>query len=259
MLNFLTILVFCRQFIKKIFGNKDYHSIYRSFYCMFITIFSFYQTYFNWDKMKKNPLLEANTSSLIINNFMFVYMIYDIWYFFYSKKIRYDLLFHHIICLIAFYYYKQYFFMTFGSMAEIISSVNWLSLINNKFTNFTRFFRMFSIILVRLPMWLTAITLFKDTIYTFISLFCMIIFILLDIYWLKVIYKNMNDKRGINYIKKNKSSSEIIDVKKNNKSSTIDEITCSTISETTNNSESLFKLSNNNVTSNSFYIKKKYL
>jgi uncharacterized protein YxeA len=118
---------------------------------------------------------------------------------------------------------------------------------------------MFSIILVRLPMWLTAITLFKDTKYTFISLFCMIIFILLDIYWLKVIYKNMNDKRGINYIKKNKSSSEIFDKKNNNKSSTIEDITCSTISETANNSKSLFKLSNNNVTSNSFYIKKKYL
>ena len=104
---------------------------------------------------------------------------------------------------------------------------------------------MFSIILVRLPLWLTTITLFKNTIYTQISLLCMIIFILLDIYWLKVIYKNMNDKRGINYIKKNKSSSEIINDKKNNKSSTIDEITCSTISEKTNNSETLFNLSNN--------------
>ncbi len=255
MLNFLTILVFCRQFIKKFFGNKDYHSIYRSFYCMFITIFSIYQTYFNWGNLIENPLLESNTYSLIINNFMFVYMIYDIWYFFYSKKIRYDLLFHHIICLIAFYYYKNYFFMTFGSIAEIISSLNWLSLINNKFTNFTRLFRMFSIILVRLPMWLTSITLFKNTIYSYLSLFCMIIFILLDIYWLKVIYKNMNDDRAINYIKKNKNSSEI---NKDNNSSTIDEITCSTISNTETNSLSIFNLSNKNTKSNSFYIKKKY-
>ncbi len=255
MLNFLTILVFCRQFIKKFFGNKDYHSIYRSFYCMFITIFSIYQTYFNWGNLIENPLLESNTYSLIINNFMFVYMIYDIWYFFNSKKIRYDLLFHHIICLIAFYYYKNYFFMTFGSIAEIISSLNWLSLINNKFTNFTRLFRMFSIILVRLPMWLTSITLFKNTIYSYLSLFCMIIFILLDIYWLKVIYKNMNDDRAINYIKKNKNSSEI---NKDNNSSTIDEITCSTISNTETNSLSIFNLSNKNTKSNSFYIKKKY-
>jgi len=255
MLNFLTILVFCRQFIKKIFGNKDYHSIYRSFYCMFITIFSIYQTYFNWGNLIENPLLESNTYSLIINNFMFVYMIYDIWYFFYSKKIRYDLLFHHIICLVAFYYYKKYFFMTFGSIAEIISSLNWLSLINNKFTNFTRLFRMFSIILVRLPMWLTSITLFKSTIYSYISLFCMIIFILLDIYWLKVIYKNMNDNRCNNYIKKNKNSSEI---DKNNNSTIIDDITCSTLNETTTKSKSIFNISNNNIKSNSFYIKKKY-
>ncbi len=255
MLNFLTILVFCRQFIKKIFGNKDYHSIYRSFYCMFITIFSIYQTYYNWGNLIENPLLDSNTYSLIINNFMFVYMIYDIWYFFYSKKIRYDLLFHHVICLVAFYYYKKYFFMTFGSIAEIISSLNWLSLINNKFTNFTRLFRMFSIILVRLPMWLTSITLFKNTNYSYLSLFCMIIFILLDIYWLKVIYKNMNDNRSINYIKKNKNSSEI---DKNNNSIIIDDITCSTLSETTTNSKSIFNISSNNIKSNSFYIKKKY-
>ena len=32
----------------------------------------------------------------------------------------------------------------------------------------------------------------------------MMLFILLDVYWLKVIYKNMNDLRGNNYIKKNK-------------------------------------------------------
>jgi hypothetical protein len=65
----------------------------------------------------------------------------------------------------------------------------------------------------------------------------------------------MNNKREINYIKKNKESSEIINKNKNNKLS-IDEITCSTISETCKNSKSLFNLSNNNPTSNSFYVKK---
>jgi hypothetical protein len=265
MLNFLTILVFCRQFIKKIFGNKDYHSIYRSFYCMFITIFSFSETCIHWDELKKNPLLEADTTSLIINNFMFVYMIYDIWYFFYSKKIRYDLLFHHIICLIGFYYYKKYFFLTFGSMAEIISSLNWLSLINNKFTNFTRLFRMFSIILVRLPMWLITITLFKTTNFVHLSLFFMILFILLDIYWLKVIYKNMNDSRGNNYIKKNKCktiTNDDVDVdvdvddEKVIKTHITEEFTCSTNNESIVSSSLLCKLPKNNQTSTSFYVKK---
>jgi hypothetical protein len=232
---------------------------------MFITIFSFSETCIHWDELKKNPLLEADTTSLIINNFMFVYMIYDIWYFFYSKKIRYDLLFHHIICLIGFYYYKKYFFLTFGSMAEIISSLNWLSLINNKFTNFTRLFRMFSIILVRLPMWLITITLFKTTNFVHLSLFFMILFILLDIYWLKVIYKNMNDSRGNNYIKKNKCktiTNDDVDVdvdvddEKVIKTHITEEFTCSTNNESIVSSSLLCKLPKNNQTSTSFYVKK---
>lgn len=204
MLNILTILMFCRQFIKKNFGDKDYHSIYRSIYCLLITIFSFYQTSYNWIELKQFPMLPATRSSLIINNFMFVYMIYDIWYFFYSKKIRYDLLFHHILCMIAFYNYKNYFIMTFGSIAEIISAMNWLSLINKKYNYLTRYFRIFSIIFVRLPLWFNIINLFRNTEYNILSIYIMLIFIGLDIYWLKVIHSNMNEIFLNKYIKINK-------------------------------------------------------
>jgi hypothetical protein len=204
MLNILTILMFCRQFIKKNFGDKDYHSIYRSIYCLLITIFSFYQTSYNWIELKQFPMLPATRSSLIINNFMFVYMIYDIWYFFYSKKIRYDLLFHHILCMIAFYNYKNYFIMTFGSIAEIISAMNWLSLINKKYNYLTRYFRIFSIIFVRLPLWFNIINLFRNTEYNILSINIMLIFIGLDIYWLKVIHSNMNEIFLNKYIKINK-------------------------------------------------------
>jgi hypothetical protein len=201
MLNILTVLMFCRQFIKKNFSDKDYHSIYRSIYCLLITLFSFYQTSYNWKELKQFPMLNATYSSLLINNFMFVYMIYDIWYFFYSKKIRYDLLFHHIICMITFYYYKNYFIMTYGSIAEIISALNWLSLINNKYNYLTRLFRIFSIIFIRLPLWLNIINLFKNTEYNILSSCIMSIFIGLDIFWLKVIYNNINVNK---YIKINK-------------------------------------------------------
>jgi hypothetical protein len=230
---------------------------------MLITIFSFSQICINWNILKHNPLLEVDTTSLIINNFMFVYMMYDIWYFFYSKKIRYDLLFHHLVCLFAFYYFKQYFVMTFFTMAEIISSLNWLSLINNKFINFTRSFRMFSIILVRLPMWLITINLYKNTIFAHLSLFFMMLFILLDIYWLKVIYCNMNDLRGNNYIKKNKCNTitekenEIKNENNNknendNTSSIKKEDTCSTNNESIISSSLFCKMKNNNKTSTSF-------
>ena len=204
MLNILTILMFCRQFIKKNFEDKDYHSIYRSIYCLLITIFSFYQTSCNWTELKQFPMLNATRSSLIINNFMFVYMIYDIWYFFYSKKIRYDLLFHHILCMIAFYNYKNYFIMTYGSIAEIISAMNWLSLINKKYNYLTRLFRIFSIIFIRIPLWLNIINLFKNTEHNISSSYIMSIFIGLDIYWLKIIYNNIYENKIKKYIKINK-------------------------------------------------------
>jgi len=203
MLNILTILMFCRQFIKKNFGDKDYHSIYRSIYCLLITIFSFYQTSCHWIELKQFPMLNSTYSSLLINNFMFVYMIYDIWYFFYSKKIRYDLLLHHILCMIVFYYYKNYFIMTYGSIAEIISAMNWLSLIKKKYNYFTRMFRIFSIIFIRLPLWLNIIILYINTVYQIQVLCIMTIFILLDLYWLKIIYDNINENCN-NYIKINK-------------------------------------------------------
>jgi len=208
MLNILTILMFCRQFIKKNYSDKDYHSIYRSIYCLLITIFSFYQTSCNWIEFKQFPMLEASYSSLLINNFMFVYMIYDIWYFFYSKKIRYDLLLHHVLCLIIFYYYKNYFIMTYGSIAEIISSMNWLSLINKKYNNITKIFRIFSIIFIRFPLWINIILLYINTIYQTRVLYFMSIFILLDLYWLKKIYNNYNENFN-NYIKINKKIKHI--------------------------------------------------
>jgi hypothetical protein len=204
MLNILTVLMFCRQFIKKNFSDKDYHSIYRSIYCLLITIFSFYQTNYNWKELKQFPMMNATYSSLLINNFMFVYMIYDIWYFFYSKKIRYDLLFHHILCMIAFYNYKNYFIMTYGSIAEIISAMNWLSIINNKYNYLTRLFRIFSIIFIRIPLWLNIINLFKYTEYNISSCCIMSIFIGLDIYWLKIIYNNIFESKLYKYIKINK-------------------------------------------------------
>jgi len=154
--------------------------------------------------LKKFPMMNASHSSLLINNFMFVYMIYDIWYFFYSKKIRYDLLFHHILCMIAFYYYKNYFIMTFGSLAEIISAMNWLSIINNKYNSLTRLYRKFSIIFIRIPLWLNIINLFKNTEYNILTIGFMSIFIGLDIYWLKIIYNNIFKNKIYKYIKINK-------------------------------------------------------
>jgi hypothetical protein len=106
--------------------------------------------------------------------------------------------------MIAFYNYKNYFIMTYGSIAEIISAMNWLSLINKKYNKITRLFRIFSIIFVRLPLWINIINLFSNTEYNILSIYIMSIFIGLDIYWLKVIYSNIYENHVDKYIKINK-------------------------------------------------------
>ena len=94
--------------------------------------------------------------------------------------------------------------MTYGSIAEIISAMNWLSLINKKYNNLTRLFRIFSIIFVRLPLWFNIINLFSNTEYNIITIYIMAIFIGLDLYWLKVIYSNIYENYINKYIKINK-------------------------------------------------------
>jgi hypothetical protein len=94
--------------------------------------------------------------------------------------------------------------MTCGSLAEIISAMNWLGLINKRYNNFTRLFRIFSIIFIRIPLWLNIINLFKNTEYNISSYCIMSIFLALDIYWLKIIYNNIYENKLNKYIKKNK-------------------------------------------------------
>ena len=82
--------------------------------------------------------------------------------------------------------------------------MNWLSLINKKYNYLTRLFRIFSIIFIRIPLWLNIINLFKNTEHNISSSYIMSIFIGLDIYWLKIIYNNIYENKIKKYIKINK-------------------------------------------------------
>ena len=221
MISFFATLVFLREYIKNKFGDKDYHSIYRSFFCFLITIMcglyglSYYQ-YF-----AVNPYY-SDGYSYVINTVMIAYMIYDIVYFFYSYKFRYDLLFHHVISLIGFICYRKYFFITFCCVAEIISALNWLYLINEKYTYFVKIFRGLSITIVRIPLWISILKVF----YPINKLICfgILIFIFLDIFWLYIIYTNF--KNNVNFVKYNKKNT--VNLRKNIKN---------TIKNTINNIE----------------------
>ena len=208
MISFFATLVFLREYIKNKFGDKDYHSIYRSFYCFLITIMCSLYGLSYYKYFAINPYY-SDGYSYVINTVMIAYMIYDIIYFFYSYKFRYDLLFHHIISLIGFICYRKYFFITFCCIAEIISSLNWLYLINEKFTNIVKVFRGLSILLVRIPLWIGILQVF----YPINKLICfgILIFIFLDIFWLYIIY--INFKNNVNFIKYDKKNT--VNLRKN--------------------------------------------
>ena len=201
MIEILTFLIIAREFIKNNFNKYDYHSIFRSFFCLSISTLSAIVCFIYWDALIANPL-SYNVYSYIINTFVLIYMLYDIVYFIYKKKIRADLMFHHIVCAIIFLTYRRYFILTFVTIAEIISAFNWIGLIYPTYDYITKNLRLASILFVRLWLWLYSIVLLYNTSQFYFILALLSIFFGLDIYWLHVIHNNYYKRAA--YIKKNK-------------------------------------------------------
>jgi hypothetical protein len=137
-------------------------------------------------------------------------MIYDLIYFFIRQKIRYELCFHHAICALLFYNYNCNI-LTFCSSCEIISGFNWISIIYPKYEWMSKYIRLATILLVRFWIWIFTLIIFKNlkeikyinvnmlsnhkvniSIFNFVF-FLIIIFVSLDIYWLRIIYKNLTN------------------------------------------------------------------
>jgi hypothetical protein len=202
------LIVLALKYITKYFLIKyDYHNIFRSIFCLVISLSSLSISLLNWNNLINNPL-DSMIFSSIINKLMFCYMIYDLFYFFIKQKIRYELCFHHIICALLFYNYN-YNILTFCSTCEILSGFNWISLIYPKYEWMSKYIRLITILFVRFWVWMTTLIIFMNykkvniifhittrliiniQIFNFVLLL-IIIFISLDIYWLSVIYKNFN-------------------------------------------------------------------
>jgi len=206
MLQFITSLVLVREYFKNKFNNLDYHSIYRSWFCLLISILSSCTMFINWDTFIENPLI-TNSFSYILNTFMIVYMGYDIICFLINEKLRIDLLCHHILCLIIFIFYREHLLLTFYSICEVISAFNWIGIIYPNYNWITRILRAGSIIFVRLWVWIFGLKIMYSTEYFNIILLYTIIFITLDMYWLSIIYNNFKKRNTViqKYIKKYKN------------------------------------------------------
>jgi hypothetical protein len=206
MLQFITTLLLIKNYIKITFPNLDYHSIYRSLFCLFISISSCFTIFYHWETFKSNPLAYT-LESYLINMFMIFYMGYDLIWIFVKKRFRLDLVIHHILCIICYYKFSSHILLTYYAINEVISAFNWISLIYPNYDWVVRILKLASILFVRLNVWINGFILMYNTdMFTTLIIFTLL-FVSLDIYWVTIIVGNMMKNvaiKTVQYIKKNK-------------------------------------------------------
>jgi len=221
MLIYLIIILIFRKTIKLLFANYDYHTLFRSFFCLFISSFSMGISIYGWYELVVNPL-ETTNLSLFVNKMMLSYMLVDTTYFLHKQNYRLELMIHHIVCigLYGFFYDKK--ILSFCAINEILSAFNWVGIIFPHIEWTSKIFRLYSILFIRLFVWVYTLIFLSNIKYLFTLAFGLVtVFIFLDIYWIWIIIKNYFKYR--NYIgntiidKKNKIISKIKKIKKSNK------------------------------------------
>lgn len=190
MIFYIIFLLIFRNLIKIFFINYDYHSLFRSFFCLSISALSICTSIYNWNNLIINPL-GSNKISNQINKLMLTYMLFDLVYFAYKNNYRIELVIHHILCFIIFLFFSDSCILTFCSINEILSAFNWIGILFPKYEWANKLFRLFSIIFIRLFIWLYTLSFLQNSdTYFNIGLFIISIFILLDIYWTFIILYN---------------------------------------------------------------------
>lgn len=191
MIIYLEFVILFKLFVNKYFINiENNHSLFRSFFCFFISTLSLFNSIIEWNSLILNPI-GSTYLSVIINKLMFSYMLIDTFYFIYNKNIRIELIFHHIICIIFYGLFYDKAILSFCSCAEILSSFNWIGILYPEIEWTNKLFRLYSIIFIRLFIWIyTLVFMSKFTYYYYITICLTIIFICLDCYWASIIISN---------------------------------------------------------------------
>jgi hypothetical protein len=189
LLSIIIILLF-RKIIKKIFIKYEYHSLFRSFFCSFISTLSIGSSILNWNLLLTNPI-DNNYMSLIINNLMLAYMIIDTSYYLSKQNYRIELMIHHLICLFIYGFFRDKCILSFCSINEILSSFNWIGIIYPNLEWLSKLFRLYSIIFIRLFVWIYTLVFLSNINYVFeFGLVFVSAFVCLDIYWSWIIISN---------------------------------------------------------------------
>jgi hypothetical protein len=193
MIFFLGIIILYRFIIDYVFKNLviiNTHSLFRSFFCFFISTLSMGSSIINWNHLITNSLNPTYLST-IINKLMLAYMIIDTMYFIFEKNIRLELLFHHTICIGLYGFFWDKSILSFCSISEILSAFNWIGILYPNYEWSIKLFRLYAIIFIRLGVWICTLgILSKYTYYYWLGIIFILIFICLDCYWIWIIIAN---------------------------------------------------------------------
>lgn len=190
---YIILIILFKQIINNYFSKKiDTHSLFRSFFCFFISTLSIFFSINNWNNLLIKPL-ESTNLSIIINQLMLAYMLVDTFYYclILNKNIRKELILHHIICICLYGIFYDKLVMSFCSLGEILSAFNWIGIIYPKYEWTIKLFRLYSILFIRFFVWtFTLVFLYKYTYLFWLGLVGVITFICFDCYWIYIILLN---------------------------------------------------------------------
>lgn len=192
LLVYIIIVLFFRKIIKFLFKHHNYHTLFRSFFCLVVSTGSIGFSLVSWDSIVSNPLGSSQLSQFI-NLLMLSYMLVDTIYLLIKPPYRFELLLHHFICVIIYSMYSDYQILSFCAGCEILSAFNWVGIIFPNIEWTSKMFRLYSILFIRLFIWIYTMIFLTNVVVGFRYWIVMIllgIFLLLDIYWLWIIVKN---------------------------------------------------------------------
>lgn len=197
----LFIILFFQKLIKnyflkntKKFNARDLHTLFRSFFCFFISNISLIFSIIYWNKLINYPL-EKKFFSSIINNLMLSYMIIDTGFFIINKETRIEIILHHVICIILFGFFDDKSILAFSSIGEMLSSFNWIAVLYPHHEWIVKLYKLYTIIFVRFFIWTFCLILInKYKWFNLLSYLIAIIFYLLDLYWASIIIFNFFKK-----------------------------------------------------------------
>jgi hypothetical protein len=190
-------IIFLFKYTVDIFFKKinNSHTLFRSFFCFFISTLSLCFSIYNWSYLLSNSL-DPTYLSTIVNKLMLSYMLIDTFYLTKNiKEIRIELIFHHIICIGLYGLFYDKSILAFCALGEILSAYNWIGIIYPQYEWSVKLFRLYSIVFIRSFVWtFTMVFLYQYRYqYNYIFLFgfiSVLIFLALDCYWAGVIIVN---------------------------------------------------------------------